>query len=180
LVLSGILFLLGVRNSPSLNLKRTFWAFIEARVLQVWRTNDACLMMLIVMMIDQLAVHVMNTNLNKHYVYFWWIFCTESSHHNLNVCCLGFQSGHYLCSHVLTHFLSCKCTNTSDKEKSFTGRKLLNSCYMLLFEVCICKMYLGVVDEIFVSMQMWHTYRIQQCLNITARTRFPWIAESMC
>jgi hypothetical protein len=35
----------------------------------VWRTNDACLMMLIVMMIDQLAVHVMNTNLNKHYFF---------------------------------------------------------------------------------------------------------------
>ncbi len=41
LVLSGILFLLGVRNPPSLNPKSTFWAFIEARVLQVWKTNDA-------------------------------------------------------------------------------------------------------------------------------------------
>ncbi len=36
-------------------------------------------------------------------LFFWWIFCTESSHHNLNVCCLGFQSGHHLHSHVVTH-----------------------------------------------------------------------------
>ncbi len=51
---------------------------------------------------------------------------------------------------------------------------------MLLFEIGICKMYLGVVEEIIVSMQMWHTYWVQQFLDITAQTRFPWIAESMC
>jgi hypothetical protein len=107
-----------------------------------------------------------NTNMS-----FLWIFHLESSHHNLNVYLLGLQHDQHLVMSNLS-FSHTNALDTSDKEKSFTGKKILilSSSLRCVSAICMCQGING---------KSWRDCQMQMLGTLTesndARTKLLWL-----